>query len=81
MPRPTACSNEQTHNFTTVFLPIAFIELTYALDRYAGVTRGPPSTFFLSPLGSDDVTDWDPGSVVEPTPPLVVAREVKKVLA
>jgi len=45
----------QTHNFTTVFWPIVFIELTYALDRYAGVARGCLSVCFSLSPGSDDV--------------------------
>lgn len=44
----------QTHNFTTVFWPIVSIELTYALDKYAGVARGNLFVCVSLPFGSDD---------------------------
>ena len=81
--RDSAChdferyGNEQTHNFTTVFWPMAFIELTYALDKYAGVARDVSSLRFSFPFGPDGVAACVLGCVVGVMLPLVAGREDK----
>lgn len=56
---------------------MALIELMYALDKYAGVTRGTSSVCPSFPFGLDDVIVWGSGSVFGATLPLVVERDDK----
>lgn len=60
---------------------MAFMELTYALDRYAGVARGTSSVCFSFPSGLGDVSDWASGRVVGVTRPLVAERDDRYALA
>ena len=69
--------NKQTHNFTTVFWPMAFIELTYALDKYAGVASGNSAVCFPFPFGSDGAIVCVLGCVVRVALSLVTERDDK----
>jgi hypothetical protein len=60
---------------------MAFMEPTYALDRYAGVTGGTLVFCFFFPFESDDVTGGIEGSAVGVTSPLLAGRDDSQVLA
>lgn len=56
---------------------MAFIELTYALDKYAGVASGNSAVCFPSPFGSDGAIVCILGCVVRVALSLVAERDDK----
>lgn len=69
---------KKTNNFTTVFRPMAFIELTYDLDRYVGVTTDALPLCFFSLFLSDGLMGLVVGWVAWHW---VVGRDDNQVLA